>query len=220
MLAHAPGAVVIFVGADAVPEPGFVAAHLTTHREAGEPCVVLGKTRSETPRRAGPFLRWIAIQPPLPKDPFERIDLTLSRMDDSNLSISRVLFETERFEEQFSEAGWEMIELCYRLSARGVPIFPSSHAAVLRAQPARIGAWLQRRETLGRQQRLLEKLHPELKTALPEGIPPRHALWEAINRLGLPLPERVWRSTGEAAYAAGFWAPTEPTSGQGRRSNS
>jgi GT2 family glycosyltransferase len=219
-LRAATGDIVIFLGEDAVPEPGFVAAHLARQRSAGEPCVVAGRCElAEQGGGAGPFLKWVARQPPLVPGRFEiGYDGMFSQLDGANLSVARKLPGARPFDEKFDAAGWETVELCYRLASRGAPVFQHDAARVRRERPVRAGAWLDRQKTLGRQLRLLHELHPELRdlTISEVGSAPlpwplhrladgRHrGVWDLLDRAGVRLPRAVYRAVGDSAFLHGW----------------
>ncbi len=123
--AAAKGEIVLFLGDDTVPEPGFLSIHEKAHRLGGPgPLAVLGYTTWDEERmRVTPFLTHLnemgtqfgySIIP----DPD---DVPFNFFYTSNVSLPRgTLLALGGFDEEFPYAAWEDVEFAYR-ATRATP---------------------------------------------------------------------------------------------------
>jgi hypothetical protein len=217
------GDVVIFLSAEHVVEPGFVKAHLDAQKAAGEPCVVLGACGLERRKiRSRPFQKWIGKRPSLTSADLSLAnDGLFARLAGVNLSMARCLLEEHPVDPRFDVQGWSIFELCYRLSAHGIPFFTSAEARI--RQAPNVKTWMIRMQTLGNQFALLQKVHPELRELIltelgQRPLPswfrflarPVHAgVWDWFDDLRLPLPSWFYRGVRDAAFLYGSEAPAK-----------
>jgi len=169
----ASGEIVLFLGDDTVPEPGWLAVHLETHRTlgAGDSLGVLGYTGF--PREQdGPFSRWINEYGAqfgylLIDDAFQ---VPFNFFYTSNVSIRRSFFlELGGFREDFPAAAWEDIELAYRAAARGMRLVYRPLARTVHHHEIDPAGFRKRQMVSGRSAAIFADLHPELAGFL--GIP-------------------------------------------------
>jgi hypothetical protein len=219
-LRHASGDLVLFIGDDIVPSPELVAEHLAWHNEAGEAIAVLGFTDWHRDRvRVTPFLELINRDGQqfsyghfaAGEDVFYTCFYT------SNISLPRRVLGDDPFHPAFTFVDWEDVELGYRLSLRGLPIVYHPAAAARHVHPMTMASFYRRQQHVGRTVGVLLALHPEL--AEDDAMPPlRPARWyplahlpvrallsllSAWDRLGLPLPARVYRAVLLTAFFSG-----------------
>jgi LmbE family N-acetylglucosaminyl deacetylase/GT2 family glycosyltransferase len=203
--AAAAGELLLFLGDDTVPEPGFLAVHEKAHRLGGPgPLAVLGYTTWDRERmRVTPFLTHLnenglqfgySILP----DPD---DVPFNFFYTSNVSLPRGTFlSLGGFDEEFPHAAWEDVELAYRAS-RSSPALRMVYRPAARTRhhhPTTLPSFRSRQRKAGQAAATFARKHPELRHWLgleeasrPAGPRPlRLALQEAAIRLLDPLGVR------------------------------
>ena len=185
---------VLFLGDDIIPRPGFVAEHRAAHarwhaRDASaRTTAIVGFTdwrRSE-----------MKVTPALEMANREGHQFGFAHMRageevpytcfyTSNLSLPRALLGDEPFAAEFAAYGWEDIELGYRLSCGGLRLVYHPAAAAEHLHPMTLGDLFARQRLVGRGLRTLIELHPELAATplLAPSAPPR---WFAAGRRLIP----------------------------------
>ncbi len=219
-LRHATGDLVLFIGDDIVPSRELVAEHLAKHNAAGEAIAVLGYTDWHRERmRVTPFLELINRDGQqfsyghfaAGEDVFYTCFYT------SNISLPRWVLGDDPFHPAFTFVDWEDVELGYRLSLRGLRIVYHPAAAARHVHPMTMKDFYRRQQHVGRTVDVLLTLHPELAgdDAMPPLRPPGWfplarfpvrallPLLSAWDRLGLPLPGKVYRGVLLTAYFTG-----------------
>jgi GT2 family glycosyltransferase len=216
----AEGELVLFLGDDTEPQPGWLLEHLEAHRmlEGGPDTAVLGYT-GFPPGHATPFLRWInehgaqfgyaLIDRPT--------DVPFNFFYTSNVSVPRAVFERlGGFREDFPAAAWEDIELAYRATSSGMKLRYLPRARCLHHHRIRVGSFCARQETSGRSAAIFASLHPELEGFLGVGCVrrpkwidgPRRAALRAWVALGEVVPglasHRVYRRLIDEHYLCGL----------------
>jgi GT2 family glycosyltransferase len=188
--AEAVGEVLLFVGDDTVPEPGWLLAHLEDHRLFGardRPLAVVGYTGFPAAEDS-PFLRhinelgaqfgYLLIEDPT-KVPFNFFYT-------SNVSVTRAAFtELGGFREDFPAAAWEDIELAYRAVRWGLRIRYQPRARTVHHHRIRPRTFCRRQRTAGRSAAIFAGLHPELADFL--GVPKARALPVGHRLMGVLL---------------------------------
>jgi len=216
----ASGDLILFLGDDTVPQPGWLAAHLEEHRLFGSPgpLAVLGYT-SFSPDAESPFLRfineygaqfgYILIEDPraVPFNFFYTSNISLPRSE---------LVRLGGFREDFPAAAWEDIEFAYRAVGEGLKIHYQPQARTLHRHCIRPRTFCRRQGTSGRSAAIFAQLHPELANFLglqrshritPLGRLHRSALWLLVE-LGEMVegivPRRVYQSFLDLCYRDGL----------------
>ncbi len=209
--AAAEGEIVLFLGDDTVPEPGFLSAHEKAHRLGGSgPLAVLGYTTWDEERmRVTPFLTHLnengtqfgyAIIP----DPD---DVPFNFFYTSNVSLPRGTFLVlGGFDEEFPHAAWEDVEFAYR-ATRADPALRMVYRPTARTRhnhPTDMASFRRRQKKAGEAAATFARKHPELAgwlgmeeaEARAGSRPLRLALQELAVRLldpfGIPLPGGVY----------------------------
>ncbi len=195
----ASGEVVLFLGDDTVPQPGWLLGHLEEHRIHGQPgpLAVLGYT-SFPNFEDSPFLRWInefgaqfgylLISEPrqVPFNFFYTSNISLPR---------RLLLDLGGFREDFPAAAWEDIEFSYRAVAAGLEMAYQPRARTVHRHRIRPGTFRRRQRTSGQSAAIFARLHPELgqflglTLASPTG--PFSALRQRLLLAAVNLGERL-----------------------------
>ena len=172
-VAEARGDVIVFLGDDTVPEPGFLAAHARGHAgKAGGSVAVLGYTTWPAGRPVSPFLhhineRGLQFGYALIEDP-EAVPFNFFYT--SNISVPRrLLQEAGLFDVTFPHAAWEDIELAYRLSKRGMRILYRPEAVARHHHDVTFASFRRRQERSGEAASIFFEKHPELSAFL--GVP-------------------------------------------------
>jgi GT2 family glycosyltransferase len=162
----AAGEIILFLGDDTEPEPGWLDHHLEEHRLFGgtAPLAVLGYT-SFSPDLESPFLRFINEYGAqfgylLIEDPCE---VPFNFFYTSNVSLPRAeLIELGGFREDFPAAAWEDIEFAYRAVGRGLKIHYRPRARTVHHHCIRPRTFCSRQRTSGRSAAIFAAIHPEL----------------------------------------------------------
>jgi GT2 family glycosyltransferase len=207
-VAAASGELVLFLGDDTVPQPGFLAAHLEAHRlgRDAEPVAVLGYTSFPTGWDS-PFRRWInefgaqfgylliATAAHVPFNFFYT----------SNVSLPRVVFtRLGGFREDFPAAAWEDIEFAYRATREGLTLQYVPRARTVHVHRVDPGTFCRRQRTSGRSAAIFAQLHPELEEFLGvhSPLPPawRAAVEQRVLAAAVRLGEEVPGLVPAGAY--------------------
>jgi len=182
----ASGDLVLIVDDDTIADPALVEEHCQTHR-GRERLIVMGWVRHVAPGR--PARRWPRLA-----------DLSTSFFWTANVSIAREhLLAAGLFDEDFTEYGWEDLELGDRLRALGLSRRRNWRAIVDHARPvlrpAGLPAMLARAEASGRSAALYVRKRPTLRARLATGLTPaRRALFQALGRRAPSLRAAVERA--------------------------
>ena len=169
-VATATGELVLFLGDDTEPCPGWLLEHLETHRLFGAdgPTAVVGYT-SFPDDEDSPFLRYInefgAQFGYLLIDNPEQVPFNFFYT--SNVSLPRsVLVDGGGFREDFPAAAWEDIEFAYRSCAEGLRLRYRPRARTVHRHRIRPRTFCRRQRTSGHSAAIFGGLHPELEDFL------------------------------------------------------
>jgi glycosyltransferase involved in cell wall biosynthesis len=216
----ASGDLILFLGDDTEPQPGWLGAHLEEHRGFGNPgpLAVLGYT-SFAPDIESPFLRFINEYGAqfgylLIEDPRA---VPFNFFYTSNISLPRSeLVRLGGFREDFPAAAWEDIEFAYRAVGDGLKIHYQPRARTLHRHCIRPRTFCSRQRTSGRSAAIFANLHPELgdflglprsRRTTPLGRLRRGALWllvELGERVEGIVPRRVYQDFLDLCYQEGL----------------
>lgn len=218
----ASGELVLFLGDDTVPQPGWLAAHLEEHRLFGRTgaLAVLGCT-SFPPSADGPFSRFINEYGA--QFGYSIIDnvasLPFNFFYTSNISLPRAeLLRHGGFREDFPAAAWEDIEFAYRAQRAGLAIRYQPRARTIHEHCIRPRTFCRRQRTSGLSAAIFYDLHPELASLLGVGrarhraIPARLRgvlLWLLIElgeRVEGVVPAAVYQEFLDLCYQRGLAA--------------
>ncbi len=196
------GEIILFLGDDTEPLPGWLQAHLETHRleDSDRPMAVLGYT-AFPPQEDSPFLRWIneygaQFGYALIADP---TNVPFNFFYTSNISLSRQVFEEMGgFREDFPAAAWEDIEFAYRAVESGMFIRYLPSARTIHHHRIRVGSFCARQEKSGRSAAIFSMLHPELAGFLGVPCVGRRPWTTIVERPFL----RAWIAMGEICHGA------------------
>ncbi len=186
-LKTARGEIVLFLGDDIIPDPGFVEAHLTghaVHNEAGDVAIVGLTDWDVTTVNVTPFLQHVnyygaqfgyAHLTPQAEAPF-------TCFYTSNVSLRRSALGTDPFDPRFGVYGWEDTELGYRLSRAGLRIIYSPEARAVHSHPMTLQSFLMRQTQVGAALDTFLKLQPDILDM------PSMASCRRYRRLGILAP--------------------------------
>jgi len=169
----AHGEIVLFLGDDTEPQPGWLLEHLEAHRLHGTAggIAVLGYTGFPADG-VSPFLRWInEYGAQFGYSLIERpTDVPFNFFYTSNVSLPRPLFrQLGGFREDFPAAAWEDIEFAFRATRSGLTLRYLPRARCVHHHRIRVGSFCARQRTSGRSAAIFAGLHPELESFL--GVP-------------------------------------------------
>jgi LmbE family N-acetylglucosaminyl deacetylase/glycosyltransferase involved in cell wall biosynthesis len=228
--AAATGELVLFLGDDTVPEPGFLSVHERAHRLGGPgPLAVLGYTTWDADRmRVTPFLTHLnengtQFGYSIISDPD---DVPFNFFYTSNVSLPRGTFLVlGGFDEEFPYAAWEDVEFAYR-ATRANPALRMVYRPAARTRhhhPTTLPSFRRRQRKAGEAAATFARKHPELASwlGLEEaarvgiGRRPLHlALGEGAIRvldpLGVPFPGFTYDRILRWDYLQGIRAAAEP----------
>jgi len=229
-VAAANGEIVLFLGDDTVPQPGWLLEHLDAQRIHGAagPVAVLGYT-AFPPEADSPFLRWInefgaQFGYALVEDPTR---VPFNFFYTSNVSLPRRFFaELGGFREDFPAAAWEDIEFAYRAVDRGLRLRYVPRARTIHHHRVRVSSFCARQRTSGHSAAIFSGLHPELAAFLGVPCVGRAVARSRIERCFLQtwialgerirglVDDRVYRRFIDSCYleglAEGLRLPAEP----------
>lgn len=182
-IAQCTGARIAFIDDDVLPTPVFAAEHLRSD-ERHDDVVVRGAAINTESFDALPVPVWT------PKHYSGNWFWT------TNVSVRRSRLDAVggRFDESFSEYGWEDIELGLRLRAIGTKAVFNRLALAFHYKPrptaTSLASMVRQARAQARTAVRLEQLHPGWRVALAIGdTPPQRALGEVLRRT--PLAERL-----------------------------
>ena len=198
--AAATGEVLLFLGDDTVPEPGWLLAHLEEHRlhgGHGQPLAVVGYTgfpaAGETPfqrfiNESGPQFGYQLIE--------DARSLPFNFFYTSNTSIDRLeMARLGGFREDFPAAAWEDIEFAYRATRAGLSLRYQPLARVVHHHRIHPRTFCRRQRTSGRSAAIFARLHPELGSFLgvdrARALRPGQGLFRALLAVAVAFGERV-----------------------------
>jgi GT2 family glycosyltransferase len=214
------GDIILFLGDDTVPQPGWLAYHLEEHRLFGGSgrLAVVGYT-SFAPDLDSPFLRFINEYGAqfgylLIEDPHA---VPFNFFYTSNISLPRnELVRLGGFREDFPAAAWEDIEFAYRAVKDGLTIHYQPKARTDHRHCIRPRTFCSRQRTSGRSAAIFAQLHPELEEFLGVRRATRTTLMKRFLRGFLCLlveigekvdgivPQRVYQEFLDLCYREGL----------------
>jgi len=133
----------------------------------------------------------------------------------SNLSLGREWLLDEPFDEEFTTAAWEDIELGYRLGRRGLKLIYERGAVAEHRHPTGIKRFMARQEEAGEAARIFHRLHPDVDFlgVSPQGpaamgdpavLRLKEGWIRLVQRLPLELPV-WWEQVLRYRYLRGVW---------------
>lgn len=204
----ASGDLVLFLGDDTIPQPGWLMAHLEEHRLFGGagPLAVLGHTSFPADAES-PFMRFIneygaQFGYSIIEDPRS---VPFNFFYTSNVSLPRdELIRHGGFREDFPAAAWEDIEFSYRAQRGGLSLCYQPRARTVHEHCVRPRTFCRRQRTSGLSAAIFQSLHPELTSLLGVEQARRAVPLKRLQRFGLlcllEVGERVEGLAPAAAY--------------------
>src|SRR5665213_2561401 len=190
-IASCAGARIAFIDDDVLPTPVFAAEHLRSDARHGD-VVVRGAAINTESFDALPVPVWSLK------------DYSANWFWTTNVSVRRTRLDAAggRFDESFSEYGWEDIELGLRLRAIGTKAVFNRRAVVFHYKPhpkaENVEGMLRQVRAQARTAVRLERLHPGWRVALAIGdTVPQRLLGDALRKSGLAARlERIVGTSG------------------------
>jgi len=179
-IARASGERIAFIDDDVLPTPVFAAEHLRSDERHGDVVVRGAVINTESFDK-------------LPLPVWSPRNYSANWFWTSNVSVRRARLDAVggRFDESFSEYGWEDIELGLRLRALGTKAVFNRRAVAFHWKPApkgtNVAGMLRQVRAQARTAVRLEALHPGWRVALAIGdTAPQRLLGDALRKSGLP----------------------------------
>ena len=213
-IAAARGKVCLFLGDDTWPRPDLVERHGRMHRRRPEPrAALLGQVLWAPESRPSLFMDWLnrGVQFDFGQieDPE---DVRGSCFYTANVSAKRsLLIDSGGFDEGFTQAAFEDIELGLRLERAGMRLAYDAGATVEHFHPYDLPTSLRRMRTLGRCVMILRDRVPDWP--LPRRSGPRHRakaiVLSALNAIPRVRPRwlrhATWHFLCHQAFREGCW---------------
>jgi len=158
----AQGKYVLFLGDDTVSDSNLLYQHTNTHEKCPNDCVLgfidwdKNLTLNELMKFIAPYGPQFNFRITNPKD------CGFKRFYTSNISVPKTILDHYRFNEDFPSCNFEDVELGYRLYIAGVKIIYNKHAVVYHNHYYNLDSFLERQRKVGKNKRVLLKIHPEL----------------------------------------------------------
>lgn len=197
----AKGNIVVFIGDNIMVRKDFLTQHLRQHlRHPEENKAVLGLTLWHPRLTLTPFMKWLTNGSTVlgrfggHQFAYEKLEgkkeADYNFFYTSNISLKRSLLEKFPFDTDFSEYGWEDIELGYRLHKRvGLRLFYNPKALGYRDTILTEDSFAQRMRNIGKSARIIHAKYPELQK-----VPPLYkqvVFWLLSNPLSLAILKLV-----------------------------
>jgi len=164
-IARAKGKIILIMGDDIIATPHLLKEHDKIHQlYPMENIAVIGYVTWSPDIKITPFMYWLENGGPQ----FRYYKLTPNTFTDykyfytSNISLKKILFNKEQFNELFPYAAYEDIELGYRLHQRGLKIFYNPKAKAFHWHKINLKSYTKRNFQVGISRAIFNKLHPRL----------------------------------------------------------
>ena len=170
----ARGNIILFIGDDIIPAPHFLKEHDKIHRQyPNKNIAVLGYITWSQELKITPFMFWLENG----GKQFSYYQLTPGGFTDykhfytSNISLKKLIFQKEKFNENFPYAAHEDIEFGYRLQKRiGLKIFYHPKAKAFHLHKITLKSYAHRNLKAGVARAIFNKLQPEIAKYPVESI--------------------------------------------------
>jgi glycosyltransferase involved in cell wall biosynthesis len=186
---QAEGEVLLFIDDDTFPEPNLLKEHWASH-QPDDKLVIMG------------WVNHIDRLQENYKPKFKAADISTSFFWTSNVSVRREhLIEAGLFDEDFTEYGWEDLELGHRLRNMGLVRKFNPKAIVFHFKKKWKGTDLPRlckqAESSGRSAVIYLRKRPVLRTRMSTGLFKARFAWNEILKIGKPIFEMAVSHVGE-----------------------
>ena len=183
---HARGTYLVFLGDDTVPSPSFLEEHRKVRSQASteDHVVVIGYTPWPEEYHRTRFMEYVAEEGwqfgfSLIENPN---NVPFNFFYTSNLSISSSFFKNSGgFDEDFSEYGWEDIELGLRLQHMGMRLVYHPEAIAHHHHRTTVRSFVGRQRNVGFSAWKFYVKHPDMTDFLNISSLPRYRIWDRIR---------------------------------------
>jgi len=186
---EASSELIIISDADMIPDPEFIQAHLTAHRNSRQLCCFEGLAYNLTDDAWPPNKDQLA--PQVPKKYTANAPLDWYYFLTGNISFPKSIFTVEQgFSLEFKSYGWYDLELGYRLKKRCIPLYYLPSAINYHYHIISDDERSERKYSMGQSAQIFLKKHPELKwflglnplsTLIRRALTPEHPLVRGIR---------------------------------------
>jgi len=197
---NAQGNIVLFIGDDIIVIPELLKEHMKWHKSNSENNVaILGFVTWSPETKVTPFMEYIGEEGI--QFGFKLINnkenVPYNFFYTSNISLKRnYLLKNGFFDEDFSYAALEDIELAYRLKKKGLKIVYNKKAIAYHNHVVTQKDYCKRMEISGRASKKFHEKHPELKSPKVQYHPPlyksvvKSLLWYISIPFGRVIPKK------------------------------
>ncbi|MDP8249013.1 MAG: glycosyltransferase [Candidatus Tritonobacter lacicola] len=164
----AGGPIILFAGDDCIPDKNLLREHLRMHRRK-EAIAVLGHIDWHQDLKLTPFMKFLAMDTQFSYPRIKKLaeDVPFYYFYTSNISMSKEYIEKAgAFDEEFTKAVYEDVELGYRIWKSGLRIVYNSRAIAYHDHETELKDYIKRQVRCGKAAALLYKKHPELLALL------------------------------------------------------
>jgi glycosyltransferase involved in cell wall biosynthesis len=165
---RATGRILLFTNDDMVASPQLVGEHLEGHRK-WPGSVILGYIDWHPSLKISPFMKYVHRGPQFnfPGIRNEQMNVSYLHFYGSNISLeAEILKGSGPFDESFTEAAFEDIELGYRIWKRGIRTVFCERAVARHLHPTDLASFIHRQLKAGRAAATFYLKHPELEEYL------------------------------------------------------
>jgi GT2 family glycosyltransferase len=211
-LATVGAPVCLFIDDDTWPRPGLVARHVAFHRQHPEPgAALLGHVDIADRPAPTPFMRWLTHQHLGFAEIEDPNDAGGHNFFSGNVSAKTDLVRTVGgFDEGFTSAGHEDIDLGLRLQQQGMHLIYDRQAVVEHYHPTDLAMAIERACDIGRANARFIERHPSRPFPRRPGV--RHRIkagaLTGLAAVGLRSPRiqrETWRFLCHEAFREAFW---------------
>ena len=185
------GEIALIVNDDTIPSRNLISRHVDDHRlYRDEYYAVLGLFTWSPELRVTPFMRWLENGGPQSSyGKIKRQWAHWSQLWTCNISFKkRFLTRGGMFDEDFTFAAWEDVELGYRLNRLGLKLLYDSKALAYHYHPTSLASVIERMKKHGASLLVLEKKTLNVKGLPPLARPKLAVLWDGLDRVFFSWP--------------------------------
>ena len=197
------GDIVLITGDDIIPDPSFLAEHLSMHKSHPDECIAcVGNTKWHPDLEMTPFMQHLSGKGGQQfnyRDSKHGREVPFDRFYTSNVSLKRtfIIEEEDLFLTIFRFAAYEDVELAYRLHLRGMRLLYSEKAVGFHHHAMTPESFISRQRRVGRMLTVMSLVQPSY-------VPVEHtAFLESLEYASSDAPTREFMVTSSQEGRSG-----------------